>query len=347
MRIFVFMPVKHLTIFAVFVLTGMTQVIASNNANNIAFSDPEQLANVDDDFLKKEINYNKNVSDVDVVINLGQQTYPALHKIVEKIAKDNGLKVNVQRGSCGTTAHKLLKKTIDIGTYCCPPGQSDRLPGLQFHTIAIAPLVLVTNTANPVNNVSSLDAKKIFKGDYVYWSEVPATEKISDQLTGKKIQPVVRLHCKKRPGHWRLLLKDADAFSPMIQDVSVIPDVIKNVAENTNAISYETPFMLKVHKDKGELKVLNIDGVNPDDLQRLIIGDYPIYRTYSMTTWSNPENYNSNAEALLKYIIEYIESHGDEQGFIPASKLRQAGWVFKDDELIGAPDGMPIISEHK
>ncbi|MBE9568662.1 MAG: hypothetical protein IMF14_08195 [Proteobacteria bacterium] len=330
----------------------LAQTTSEKPQSQITFSDPAKKADVGADFLKQAVRYDRSVGEVDVVINLGQQTYPALHGIVEDIAREHGIKVNVQRGSCGTTARKLLKKTIDIGTYCCPPGRSDRLPGLKFHTVAIAPLALVTNTTNPVNNVSAIDAQKIFRGDYVYWSDVPDSdqqqaEKLSAQLTAKKIKPVVRLHCKKRPGHWRLLLKDADSFSPVIQEVSVIPDMIKNVAEDISAIGYETPYMLEVHKNKGKLKILSIDGIDPNDLSQLTNGNYPIYRTYNMTTWSNPENHNAKAEALLKYIIEYVESHGEEYGFITASRLRQAGWKFLDGELIAAPDGMPVISEHQ
>ena len=352
------MLLKALKVSALFIFAVSSAVAAASTPtalkaqhSSIAFSDPSGRADVSAEFLKIPVRYDNNAGDVDVVINLGQQTYPALHGIVEKIAKQHGIKVNVQRGSCGTTARKLLKKTVDIGTYCCPPGRSDRLPGLQFHTVAIAPLALVTNRANPVTNVSSMDAQKIFRGDYVYWSDVPAaemaeSEKLSVKLAGNKIKPVVRLHCKKRPGHWRLLLKDADSFSPVIQEVSVIPDMIKNVAEDVSAIGYETPYMLKVHKNKGELKIVNIDGIDPNDLSQLSDGNYPIYRTYNMTTWSNPENHNAKAEALLRYLVEYIESHGEEYGFIAASRLRQTGWKFLGDELVAAPDGMPVISEH-
>ena len=332
-------------------ISALLLLISSANASvetsekSMAFTDPNQRAKVDASFLSQKIKYGAKVGDVDLVVTLGQQTYPALHEMVAKIAKDKGIKVDIQRGSCGSTAKKLLKKSVDIGTYCCPPGKSDRLPGLEFHTIGIAPLLLVTNTANPVEDVSSDDALKIFQGEYVYWSEVPGTESLSSQLTGKTIQPVARMHCKKRPGHWRGLIKGPDSFSPKVQEVGVIPDMIKHVAENKTAIGFETSYMLKVHKEKGELKILNIDGYDPENLDHLLHGKYPLYRTYNLTTWSNAENKNELALQLVKELTEYIEKHGNKINFISSSELRLADWKFKNDELIGQPDGMPVISQ--
>ncbi len=325
-----------------FIATGTTVYAKSENNK---FSDADHIANVGKDFSSQEIQYDKQAGDVDVVISLGQQTYPALHKVVEAIARKQGITLNIQQGSCGATAKKLLKKSVDIGTYCCPPGKTDRLPGLEFHTIAISPIALTTNVSNSMSNVSTSNAKKIFQGQYVTWSEVPEHLSELDKLSGKKIQPVIRLHCKKRPGHWRALLDDQDEFSPRAQSVGTITDMIKQVSDNTNAIGYETPFMLKTHRDKGEVKVLSIDGNHPDDLQKLLIVEYPLYRTYNLTTWTSDKNKNLKAEKLVKGIIDYIEKNAAQYSFIPVSQLRLAGWKFKKDELIGEPDGTPVIGE--
>ena len=227
-----------------------------------------------------------------------------------------------------------------------PPGKSDRLPNLVFHTLAISPLALTTNAINPINNLSSSDARKIFRGDYVSWSEVPGLKDNTNQFTAKKIQPVARMHCKKRPGHWRGLLDNQDEFSPRVKSVGTISDMIKQVSDNKTAIGYETPFMLKVHKDKGLLKILSIDGNHPSNLDKLLKAEYPLYRTYSMTTWSGENNKNEKAKQLLNALRDYIEKNAKQYSFIPASKLRSAGWKFKNNELIGEPNGSLVFSEH-
>jgi len=312
-----------------------------------AFSDPNSVADVAPGFRSRPVQYDKNAGKVDVAISLGQQTYPALHKIVEKIAGELGITVSIQQGSCGATAKKLLKKSVDIGTYCCPPAVTDRLPGLAFHTIAIAPIALTTNSANPINNVSLAEARKIFEGDYVMWSEVPGFHDASGQLSGERIQAVVRLHCKKRPGHWRLLLDNQDMFGPRVESVATITDMVRQVSTHKNAIGYEVPFMLKMHRDSGQLKLLSIDGHSPDDLYKLLKGEYPLYRVYSMTTWGDAKNKNEKAAKLLAAVRDYVERNGAQYDFVPASQLRLAGWKFKGDELIGEPNGSPIIKEHQ
>ena len=324
---------------------GVAHAESANQIKNNKFFDPDYVAKVGDDFTSREIQYGEKVGDVDVVISLGQQTYPALHKVVEDIARKQGITLDIQQGSCGATAKKLLKKTVDIGTYCCPPGKTDRLPGLKFHTIAISPIALTANSRNSISDVSTSNARKIFQGQYVSWSEVPEHQSELDRLAGKKIQPVVRLHCKKRPGHWRSILDSQDEFSPRIESVGTISDMIKQVSDNANAIGYETPFMLKANRDKGDLKILSIDGNHPDDLDKLLKAEYPFYRTYNLTTWVSDNNRNEKAEKLLTALGKHVEEHAEEYSFISASQLRSSGWKFKDNELIGEPDGMPVFSE--
>lgn len=337
----------YLSILSSFVVTSSSYAETARQLKAKAFSDPDYVANPKKGFLEQTIEYDKKVADdVDVVISLGQQTYPAIHTIVEDIAKEHGFKVDIQQGTCGATAKKLLKKSVDIATYCCPPGKTDRLPGLKFHTVAIAPVALVTHVDNPVNDVSKADAKKIFKGEYVSWSEVPGYQSLSDKLKGKTIQPVVRLHCKKRPGHWHLLLNGPDDVSPRAESVGTIADMISYVSSNVTAIGYETPFMLKVHKNKGALKILSIDNKQPEDLKILLAGEYPVYRTYNLTTWTNDNNKNEKAGILMDAIYDYMQNHGEQYGFLPASKLKSAGWKFKDRELIAGPDGQNVISDH-
>ncbi|MCK5092182.1 MAG: substrate-binding domain-containing protein, partial [Gammaproteobacteria bacterium] len=203
---------------------------SQNGSDRLAFSDPHIKSPVSSDWAKP-IAYDKKVSaDVDLVISLGKQMYPLVKDYVEQYAKKNGLKIVLQSGSCGVTAKKLMKQQIDIGGYCCPPAYTDRLPGLEFHTIAIAPLVLITHPNNPVTNLSLSEARDIFQGAIRNWSDV---EDIGETDNfAKKIQPIARLHCKVRPGHWRLLLQNEDLFSPELASVGVISDMISKVGKS-------------------------------------------------------------------------------------------------------------------
>jgi len=322
-----------------------TNVIVAESRTINAFANPDYIVNMDEKWEGRSIIHDEKAGKADLVISLGQVTYPALHQFIEEYADRKGIKIVMQQGTCGVSAKKLSRKAIDVGAFCCPPGKTDRLPGIEFHTIGIAPIALITNPDNEFSGLSLSEVRKIFSGDTVKWSEVSAENNI--RLPQKDIQPVVRLHCKKRPGHWRHILDTEDMFSPRIREVGVIPDMIKEVAETKSAIGFETEYMLEVHKKNGEVKVLKIDGHHPSDLQNLLFAGYPFYRTFNLTTWSGTGRDSMLSKDLVESIKKHIQTDGYKYGMISSENLRLAGWKFRGDELIGEPDGNEIFSEHQ
>jgi hypothetical protein len=77
--------------------------------------------------------------------------------------------------------------------------------------------------------------------------------------------------------------------------------------------------------------------VSPKELEPLLRGRYPIYRTYNLTTWEGSHLEKRQAALLVEYLLKKIEGFGPEDRVIPASRLRAAGWKFKGTELTGAP----------
>jgi ABC-type phosphate transport system substrate-binding protein len=314
---------------------------ASTSASSVDFGNPDDSMEMEDSWVNKPVAHEDKAGDADLVVTLGQQTYPALKDFIEDYARTHQLKIVTEPGSCGVTAKKLRRKMVDIGAYCCPPGKTDRLPGVVFHTIGVAPIALVTRPDNPVDNLSLEQAREIFAGKVIRWSEVSSGPGI---LADLKIQPVARLHCKKRPGHWKGLLENQDLFGPNVHEVGVIPDMITNVAKEQGTIGYETLYMLDVYREQGQLKVLTVDGMNPADLGKMVDASYPVYRTYSLATWAD-DNHSKQAMALVNAIRQHVETNSKKYGIVPVVKLREAGWKFRGDELVGEPDGDGVISE--
>jgi len=298
------------------------------------FSNPESVAPVEKNWHSKKVKYDKRFKDADLVLSLGQQTHPLLEKLLAEYASERNLKIVLLHGTCGINSGRLLSKKVDIGAFCCPPGKNDRLPGMTFHSLGISPIALIVHTKNPVLDISTAKARKIFQGKVSRWSEVEGAGPHFKEL----IKPVGRLHCKIRPGHWRTLLSNENQFSPRLFEVGVISDMISQVARSTNAIGWEVPLMVDVYKDKGAVRMLKIDGHAPTDLNKLLTGKYPLYRSYSLTTWdnANPEK-KKLANDLVKYLRQHIENISSDIAFIPPSKLKLAGWKFKGNELIGEP----------
>ncbi len=293
-----------------------------------AFSAPDLTQEMDNEWKSKTIEYNDSDKGADIVLSLNQQFYEYIEPYVKQYAAENGLKVIVKRGTCGLSAGMLSAKTIDIGAFCCPPGRTDRLPGLQFHTLGIHPLAFLVHPDNPIENVSLGQLREVFKGDIVDWAELG--------WDNGRIEPVVRLHCKKRPGHWRLLLDNEDLFATSVREVGTISDMFSLIETQETTIGYEVIWL--AHREAGRVKTISINGHHPDELDKVVSGEYPFYRTLYLTTWEAGHLDNPHTQRLVDFVIKQVELNGDRHGIVPVSKLRTADWKFLDNELIGSPE---------
>ena len=185
---------------------------------------------------------------------------------------------------------------------------------------------------NPVNDITLEEARQIFMGETYRWSELNVK---GEDLP---IQPIGRLHCKLRPGHWRLLLENEDLFSPGLLEVGAIPDMITRVSDHIMSIGYETSWMIHLLKDHGKVKKLKIDGYDPDDLSGLASGKYPLYRVYTLTTWEGEEVENFEAQQLVDFLLKQTEQLRSKMSIVSSDRLRKAGWKFQGNELVGVPE---------
>jgi ABC-type phosphate transport system substrate-binding protein len=301
-----------------------------------AFSDTGTVQEMPEGWEEMPVRHDPALGRKDIVVTLDQHLYPALLPIIMHYGKTHGLKISVSSGTCGISSGKLAGKAVDIGGFCCPPGFSDRLPGLRFHTFGIAPVAILVHPDNPIDGITLGQARQAFQGTVRNWSE------ISDARgrPGRNIPvlPVGRLHCKIRPGHWRLLLDNEDLFSTSLHEVGAIPDMIALVSSSPGAIGYEVMWMTLRYGGLGKVRALKINGIDPGEVRSLISGDYPLYRTYNITTWHGDGVSNRHAEELVEHIMERAGQIEAKYGIIPASALRQAGWKFSKEELVGEPD---------
>jgi len=297
-----------------------------------AFSDPSAVAPIDEEWVKKPVEHREWAKGADVVITLDQHMYPALLPLIGDFERETGLKVAAAHGTCGISSGMIMRKEADIAGYCCPPAEFDRLPGVQFHTLGIGSLALIVNPSNPVKSVTLKEARDLFSGRIYRWSELKGRGG-----PDRPVQAVARLHCKTRPGHWRLLLDNEDLFSPRLREVGTIKEMVSFVANNEDAIGYESTWMVEQFREEGEARPLVIDGVSPSDEKALIERRYPFYRVYSITSWVG-DNRSKDADRLIEYLQSHLGDLDPGVGLVSAARLREAGWKFKGDELVGEPD---------
>jgi ABC-type phosphate transport system substrate-binding protein len=334
--------IRQLCFFIMFFLFASTGAYSVHDSHDElrgqAFSDPTNVYEMSDEWKKQPIKYDPSFANADLTVTLGQHLYPHVAPIIKQFGTEHNLKIAVNEGTCGISAGMLSRKAVDIGGFCCSPSATDRLPGLTYHTVGIAALALIVHPDNPIDNITIEQARDIYSGDIYRWSQIktPSGEKVAEI----EIQAVARLHCKLRPGSWRLLLANEDLFSPSILEVGAIPDMIYQVSINSRAIGYETItaiYRYRSYKKRGEVKTLKINGYAHDDSPNLINGNYPVYRSISLTTWEGEGVEHPHAQDLVDYIIKEVEHLDSKFGIIPVSRLKTAGWKFHGNELSGEP----------
>ncbi len=301
-----------------------------------AFSDPSQTMTMEKGWARKPIRYEKEAGNADLVIVMDQDIYYTLLPLMQKFGRDNNLKIVIKEGTCGIVGGMLAAKSADMGGFCCPPGRQDRLPGLQFHTLGIVAKAFFVHPENPVDNVSTAQLREIYSGKIYRWSEI----RTQSGRPGPDfaIRAIGRLHCPKRPGHWRLLLDDEKKFSTRLYEVGSIPDMIAQVSASKDAVGWEVLTMLEKYKNQGRVNPIKVDGYSPNDSNALASLRYPFYRTYTLATWEGKGVENKNALKLVDYMKRGFEKlDADRFGFVSASRLRKAGWRFSGDELVGEP----------
>jgi ABC-type phosphate transport system substrate-binding protein len=208
------------------------------------------------------------------------------------------------------------------------------LPGARYHTIGIGAVALLVHPSNPISEVDLATARKLFGGDIASWADLPVS---GVGTPGKRVNAVARLHCAARPGHWRLLLDNANLFSMQITEVPAIADMLKRVAEDQQAIGYETLWHVRDKLGDGKVKGLRLDGHAPDDDEALTRGHYPLYRVFNITSWTDAPAADPRAAALAQHLVDSAERIPPSFGIVPASRLRPAGWRFVGNEVVGEP----------
>ncbi len=310
------------------VIPTAIQADSNKEMRGRAFSDPLKTSEMPMDWQKQGIKYIPDYLNADLVVDLNQQLDQILEPYVKEFARANKLKIISTKGTCGKSAAKIDRKEVDIGGFCCPPGDNDRLPGLKYHTMGISPLAFLIHPDNSVKDITLTQLRQILQGDITNWSEVGGMD--------MPIKKIVSFHCKHRPGHWTLALKHEDYFSPDVLTTGEMEDMIAFVASNPGAIGFETMLVADRFKHRGAVNALKIDGYypEPDNLRNL---DYSIYRTFNITSWEGDTTQNSDAQKLVQYLMENSDQIAGKAGMLPFSILRKLGWQFHEDELVGEP----------
>jgi len=192
------------------------------------------------------------------------------------LGENSMLGVGCKAGIKAAKQNSLDNETF--GFVCCPLSDEEiEHERLIVYPLAKEPILILTNTANPVDDLGIDQVRAIFRGEITNWKEVGGRD--------QAIVVVTRLHCKKRPGHWKTILPSAKAFRQQRINVKSAAAVVQRVSDFSGAIGHTGSTWL--FKPEDNVKAISIGGVKPT-AANLAAGTYPFFRQMSAITSREP-----------------------------------------------------------
>ena len=213
---------------------------------------------------------------------------PALEKI-----SGNKIKLFGKQSMLGVGCNAGIKSTLQssdkqesFGMVCCTLSDDEvTKKNLVVYPLALEPLMILSHESNPIDNLNTQQVKDIFSGKITNWKQVGGEDKL--------IIVVTRLHCKKRPGHWKTILDSADKFTQKRINVQSADEMVKRVGDFKAAFGHAGTAWLR--GEDSRTKIIRVNGLLPTR-ENLKNGTYPFYRKLSIIT-------NKNASEKLKNLM--------------------------------------------
>lgn len=183
-----------------------------------------------------------------------------------------GCKAGIKAAKQNAPGHETF------GFLCCPLSDEElKQQQLILYPLAKEPILILVRTDNPVDNLSSKQVRAIFRGDILNWKEVGGVD--------KPIVLVARLHCKKRPGHWKTILPAKQEVRQERLNVKSAAAMIQRLNDFSGAIGHTGSTW--TFKDTDRVKAITVDG-KAATAENLKTGAYPFHRQLSAITNKTP-----------------------------------------------------------
>jgi len=183
-----------------------------------------------------------------------------------------GCKAGIKAAKQGTKSRETF------GFVCCPLSKEEvEKEKLIVYPLAKEPILILTRKDNPVTDLSIEQVRGIFRGDISNWQSVGGID--------QPIVVVTRLHCKKRPGHWKTILPSHKKFRQERLNVKSASAMIQRVSDFSGSLGHTGATW--EFKPEDNVKAISVGGVRPT-AKNLANGSYPFFRQMSAITNRNP-----------------------------------------------------------
>ena len=236
---------------------------------------------------KKEDNVNQDASGRVTVV--GSSTLlPIIQAASEEYAKENKeAKVDVQGGGSSVGIESTINNTAAIGMTSREPTDEEMAKGLVKTAIAVDAIAIIVNPDNPVDDLTSEQARKIFSGEINNWRAV-----------GGKNEEIILVNRDEASG-----TREAFAKLLMGKDDFLKKAIIQPGSGQVRSVVGGTPeaigYLSRGYVNK-EVKVVALDSVRPS-ITTIKKGSYPLSRPLYLVTKGKPKG-------LAKDFIDFVLS---------------------------------------
>lgn len=228
---------------------------------------------------------------------------PSMEKLAEKYeAANEGVSIEIQQIGSSAGIKNAIDGTSEIGMSSRDLKDEEKEAGLQETKIAIDGIAVITNTKNPVKNLTQDQVKDIYTGKITNWKEV-----------GGNDAPIVVVSREEGSG-------TRDGFQEIIgfESTELLSDAqvsdgsgnIKSTVEgNENAIGY-----ISFGYVDDTINALSINDVEPT-AENVTNSTYPIARPFLLV--NTADGLSENGQKFIDFILsDEGQSIMEEEGFI-------------------------------
>ncbi len=223
-------------------------------------------------------------------------TIPQAKVLAEAFTKKTGVEVVFLQGKCRTGVSEVLDGKADIGLATFNFDKDGLDKSLRDTVVGKAPIVMVVNKANPVNNLSLADLKAILAGRIRNWKEVGGKDM---EIKNVYLQPCVVETMGYQAEHYG-------------HDINRLkPEKPGNPVAGTNMLVEQDEAAIGMQlfgHESQNVKVLTVDGNLPD--ANSFPAKYSFYEDYNLVTKGVPTG-------AVKEYVDFVL--GDEGQKILAS----------------------------
>ena len=284
------------------------------SCNSSKTDNASQSSSSDNTSFKAEISFDGSSSLAPVMASIGNkfmEEYVTWDKVSSNLPNEK-ISIYVSSAGSGAGVKSILDNTASFGMLArkIRDNEKSQMTNYKEFLVASDALTVSVNAKNPItkikDNLDSDTIRKIFSGEYKYWSDVDAS------LPQKEIVVIIRDLSGGAYEVFQESIMGETQISPNAIQSPSMGALGTKIVENENAIGYASYGVYNQNKDN--LFAFKVDGVEPTK-ENILNGQYKIQRPLMFI--KNSE-LSESENAFVNYIFSGIGKQiVEENGYIP------------------------------